>query len=206
VQFEIEERYERGNHLVEVRTHHLRHHPGRVDANGVVADLHKVDFTDGTRVVHAFMLSLSHSRRRYADFFEGEDLVALLEGHRRAFEYLPGSPARDPGTTARRPWSRAGRARTSSADFMGDVEGLDRCPEDSPRHREGIAVDDSVRLSVSSAASRLIEVRCASNSERRQSSVVLWSCATSVNAPVRAVVAPFVGLKEGAQKILLSDW
>jgi transposase len=53
---------------------------------------HKVDFTDGTRVVHAFMLSLSHSRRRYADFFEGEDLFALLEGHRRAFEYFEGVP------------------------------------------------------------------------------------------------------------------
>jgi transposase len=53
---------------------------------------YKVDFTDGTRVVHAFMLPLSHSRRRYADFFEGEDLFALLEGHRRAFEYFPGVP------------------------------------------------------------------------------------------------------------------
>jgi len=53
---------------------------------------HKVDFADGTRVVHAFMLPLSHSRRRYADFFEGEDIFALLEGHRRTFEYFKGVP------------------------------------------------------------------------------------------------------------------
>jgi transposase len=53
---------------------------------------YKVDFADGTRVVHAFMLPLSHSRRRYADFFEGEDLFALLEGHRRSFEYFSGVP------------------------------------------------------------------------------------------------------------------
>jgi transposase/ParB-like chromosome segregation protein Spo0J len=53
---------------------------------------YKVDFIDATRTVHAFMLPLSHSRRRYADFFEGEDLFALLEGHRRAFEHFPGVP------------------------------------------------------------------------------------------------------------------
>jgi hypothetical protein len=38
------------------------------------------------------MLSLSISRRRYVDFFESEDLFALLEGHRRAFEYFGGVP------------------------------------------------------------------------------------------------------------------
>jgi transposase len=53
---------------------------------------HRVDFADGARSVHAFMLPLSHSRRRYADFFESEDLFALLEGHRRAFEHFDGVP------------------------------------------------------------------------------------------------------------------
>jgi transposase len=53
---------------------------------------YRVDFADGTRVVHAFMLSLSYSRSRYVDFFESEDLFALLEGHRRAFEHLGGVP------------------------------------------------------------------------------------------------------------------
>jgi transposase len=53
---------------------------------------YRVDFADGTRLVHAFMLSLSYSRRRFVDFFESEDLFALLEGHRRAFEYFPGVP------------------------------------------------------------------------------------------------------------------
>jgi len=55
---------------------------------------YRVDFADGTRTVHAFMLSLSYSRRRFPDFFESEDLFALLEGHRRAFEHLPGVPHR----------------------------------------------------------------------------------------------------------------
>lgn len=53
---------------------------------------YRVEFSDGTRLVHAFMLSLSHSRSRYVDFFESEDLFALLEGHRRAFEHLGGVP------------------------------------------------------------------------------------------------------------------
>jgi transposase len=53
---------------------------------------YQVEFAAGTRTVHAFMLSLSHSRRRYVDFFESEDMFALLEGHRRAFEYFPGVP------------------------------------------------------------------------------------------------------------------
>jgi transposase len=53
---------------------------------------YRVDFADGTRPVHAFMLSLSYSRRRYVDFFESCDLFALLEGHRRTFEYLDGVP------------------------------------------------------------------------------------------------------------------
>jgi len=53
---------------------------------------YRVDFADGARTVHACMLSLSFSRRRYADFFDGYDLYALLEGHRRAFEYLGGVP------------------------------------------------------------------------------------------------------------------
>jgi transposase len=55
---------------------------------------YRVDFADGTRTVHAFMLSLSHSRRRFVDFFDSEDMFALLEGHRRAFEHLPGVPHR----------------------------------------------------------------------------------------------------------------
>ncbi len=53
---------------------------------------YRVDFADGTHTVHACMLSLSCSRRRYVDLFESEDLFALLEGHRRAFEYLGGVP------------------------------------------------------------------------------------------------------------------
>jgi transposase len=54
---------------------------------------YKVEFADGVHLVHAFMLSLSHSRRRYVDFFEREDMFALLEGHRHAFEYFAGVPA-----------------------------------------------------------------------------------------------------------------
>jgi transposase len=53
---------------------------------------HRVEFSDGVRPVHAFMLSLSHSRSRYPDFFDGEDMFALLEGHRRTFEYFGGVP------------------------------------------------------------------------------------------------------------------
>jgi transposase len=53
---------------------------------------YNVNFADGPRLVHAFMLPLSHSRRRCVDFFESEDLFALLEGHRRAFEHFPGVP------------------------------------------------------------------------------------------------------------------
>lgn len=53
---------------------------------------YRVDFADGTRPVHAFMMPLSYSRRRYVDFFESEDLFALLEGHRRTFEYWGGVP------------------------------------------------------------------------------------------------------------------
>jgi transposase len=56
---------------------------------------HKIDFlAGGARVVHAFLVVLAHSRRRYLDFFEGEDLFALLEGHRLAFEYFRGVPRR----------------------------------------------------------------------------------------------------------------
>jgi transposase len=56
---------------------------------------HKIDFVSGgARVVHAFLLVLAHSRRRYLDFFEGEDLFALLEGHRLAFEHFGGVPRR----------------------------------------------------------------------------------------------------------------
>jgi transposase len=53
---------------------------------------YRVDFADGARTVHACMLSLCFSRRRAVDFFESEDLFALLEGHRRAFEHLEGVP------------------------------------------------------------------------------------------------------------------
>jgi hypothetical protein len=53
---------------------------------------YRVDFADGPRSVHAFMLPLSYSRRRFVDFFESEDLFALLEGHRLAFEDFPGVP------------------------------------------------------------------------------------------------------------------
>jgi len=55
---------------------------------------HRLEFTVGTQTVHAFLLVLSHSRRRYVDFFAGEDSFALLEGHRRAFDYFAGVPAR----------------------------------------------------------------------------------------------------------------
>ena len=54
---------------------------------------YKVELGGVVHLVHAFMLSLSHSRRRFVDFFESEDLFALLEGHRRAFEHFPGVPA-----------------------------------------------------------------------------------------------------------------
>jgi transposase len=55
---------------------------------------YRVQFADGEHMVHAFLLVLSHSRRRYLDFFEAEDLFALLEGHCRAFAYFEGVPAR----------------------------------------------------------------------------------------------------------------
>jgi transposase len=53
---------------------------------------YRVEFADCPRLVHAYMLSLSYSRRRFVDFFESEDLFALLEEHRRAFECFPGVP------------------------------------------------------------------------------------------------------------------
>jgi len=55
---------------------------------------YRVDFADGPHRVHGFMLPLSYSRHRHADFFESEDLFALLEAHRRAFESFEGVPAR----------------------------------------------------------------------------------------------------------------
>jgi len=55
---------------------------------------HRVEFADGEHTVHAFLLALCFSRRRFPDFFESEDLFALLEGHRRAFEFIEGVPAR----------------------------------------------------------------------------------------------------------------
>lgn len=54
----------------------------------------KVGFEDGPRTMHTFLLTLSFSRARYPDFFDGEDLFALLEGHRRAFDEMRGVPAR----------------------------------------------------------------------------------------------------------------
>jgi transposase len=54
---------------------------------------HAIPFVDGTtRTVHAFLLVLSYSRRRYLDFFEHVDQFALLEGHRRAFDFFGGVP------------------------------------------------------------------------------------------------------------------
>jgi transposase len=55
---------------------------------------YRVDFADGPHSVHAFLLALCFSRRRFPDFFESEDLFALLEGHRRAFEFFEGVPIR----------------------------------------------------------------------------------------------------------------
>ena len=56
---------------------------------------HTISFLDGTtRPLHAFLLVLSHSRRRYVDFFERVDQFALLEGHRRAFAFFDGVPGR----------------------------------------------------------------------------------------------------------------
>ena len=56
---------------------------------------HSITFLDGaTRVIHAFLVVLSFSRRRYVDFFEHVDQFALLEGHRRAFEFFGGVPGR----------------------------------------------------------------------------------------------------------------
>jgi hypothetical protein len=54
---------------------------------------YKIELGGSVHLVHAFMLSLSHSRRRFVDFFDSEDLFALLEGHRRAFEHWGGVPA-----------------------------------------------------------------------------------------------------------------
>jgi transposase len=55
---------------------------------------HRIEFADGLRLVHACLIVLAHSRRRYLDFFEREDSFALLEGHRRAFEHFGGVPHR----------------------------------------------------------------------------------------------------------------
>ena len=95
--------YQGGYSIIKVRVRKLRplqpREPSRVRpvfGPGEMAEQdwspYRVDFADGPRLVHAFMLSLSYSRRRFADLFESEDLFALLEGHRRAFEYFPGVP------------------------------------------------------------------------------------------------------------------
>jgi transposase len=97
--------YQGGYSMVKVRVRKLRPEkppePSRVRpifGPGEMAEQdwspYRVDFADGTRLVHAFMLSLSYSRRRFVDFFESEDLFALLDGHRRAFEHLEGVPHR----------------------------------------------------------------------------------------------------------------
>ena len=95
--------YQGGYTMVKVRVRKLRPvqppEPSRVRpifGPGEMAEQdwspYRVDFADGTRLIHAFMLSLSYSRRRFVDFLESEDLFALLEGHRRAFEHLQGVP------------------------------------------------------------------------------------------------------------------
>lgn len=97
--------YQGGYSMVKVRVRKLRPvqppEPSRVRpifGPGEMAEQdwspYRVDFADGTRPVHAFMLSLSYSRRRFVDFLESEDLFALLEGHRRAFEHFQGVPHR----------------------------------------------------------------------------------------------------------------
>jgi transposase len=74
---------------------------------------HGVDFTSGTRTVHAFLLVLGHSRRRYLDFFDGEDQYALLEGHRKSFEHFGGVPA-----SIRYDWQKAVVARREGPDII----------------------------------------------------------------------------------------
>lgn len=97
--------YQGGYSMVKLRVRKLRPvkppEPSRVRPTfgpGEMAEQdwspYRVDFADGTRLVHAFMLSLSYSRRRFVDFLESEDLFALLDGHRRAFEHLQGVPHR----------------------------------------------------------------------------------------------------------------
>jgi len=74
---------------------------------------HDVDFTSGARTVHAFLLVLAHSRRRYLDFFDGEDQYALLEGHRKSFEHFGGVPA-----SIRYDWQKAVVARREGPDII----------------------------------------------------------------------------------------
>lgn len=74
---------------------------------------HRLEFTVGQQTVHAFILALSHSRRRHVDFFEREDSFALLEGHRLAFEYLEGVPAH-----IRYDWQKAVVVRREGPDVI----------------------------------------------------------------------------------------
>lgn len=74
---------------------------------------HRLAFTDRTQTLQAFLLVLSHSRRRYVDFFEHADSFALLEGHRRAFEYFGGVPAR-----IRYDWQKAVVMRREGPDVI----------------------------------------------------------------------------------------
>jgi len=75
---------------------------------------HTIDFTaSGKSKQHAFLLPLSHSRRRYLDFFDSENTFALLEGHRRAFDYFGGVPER-----IRYDWQKAVVVRREGPDII----------------------------------------------------------------------------------------